>query len=103
MWIDAAATGELAIEGEPLELPSGPGQTNFPVVGFVGADDDLAFWHGRTNEWGWVDLAKLPGAKISYAMTTFRDRQLAPIRKSVWGRAIAEAAPLKNWPLDCSR
>ncbi|AEG04145.1 HesA/MoeB/ThiF family protein [Sinorhizobium meliloti] len=96
MWIDAAATGELAIEGEPLELPSGPGQTNFPVVGFVGADDDLAFWHGRTNEWGWVDLAKLPGAKISYAMTTFRDRQLAPIRKSVWGRAIAEAAPSKT-------
>ncbi len=96
IWIDAAATGELAIEGEPLELPPGPGQTNFPVVGFVGADDDLAFWQGRTNEWGWVDLAKLPGAKISYAMTTFRDRQLAPIRKSVWGRAIAEAAPAKT-------
>ncbi len=96
IWIDAAATGELAIEGEPLELPSGPGQTSFPVVGFVGADDDLAFWHGRTNEWGWVDLAKLPGAKISYAMTTFRDRQLAPIRKSVWGRAVTEVAPAKT-------
>ncbi|WFU10363.1 ThiF family adenylyltransferase [Rhizobium sp. CB3090] len=96
IWIDAAATGELAIEGEPLELPSGPGQTNFPVIGFVGSADDLTFWQDRTNEWGWVDLANLPGAKISYAMTTFRDRQLAPIRKSVWGRAIAEAAPAKT-------
>ncbi|MCB4917927.1 HesA/MoeB/ThiF family protein [Brucella sp. ZJ1_1] len=96
IWIDAAATGELSIEGEPLELPAGPRQTGFPVVGFVGADDDLAFWLGRTNEWGWVDLTKLPGAKLSYAMTTFRDRQLAPIRKSVWGRAIAEAAPAKT-------
>lgn len=96
MWIDAAAMGELAIEGEPLELPSGAGQTSFPVVGFVGANDDLAFWQGRANEWGWVDLAKLPAAKTSYAMTTFRDRQLAPIRESAWGRAIAEATPAKT-------
>ncbi|MHC2215738.1 HesA/MoeB/ThiF family protein [Rhizobium leguminosarum] len=96
MWIDAAAKGELAIEGEPLELPSGPGQTNFPLVGFTGAQDDLAFWQSRTNEWGWVDLAKLPAAKASYAMTTFRDPKSAPIRESGWGRAIAEAAPVKT-------
>ncbi|MBY5439052.1 thiamine biosynthesis protein ThiF [Rhizobium leguminosarum] len=96
IWIDAAAAGELAIEGEPLELPSGPGQTNFPVVGFVGTDDDLTFWRDRINEWGWVDLARLPGAKISYAMTTFRNRQLAPIRKSEWGRTIAGADPAKT-------
>ncbi|MFS8146918.1 ThiF family adenylyltransferase [Rhizobium sp. BR 249] len=96
MWIDAAAMGELAIDGEPLELPPGPGQTNFPVVGFIGAGDDLTFWQGRTNEWGWVDLAKLPAAKTSYAMTTFRDHQSAPIRESPWGRTIAQAAVAKT-------
>ncbi|MBY5660409.1 thiamine biosynthesis protein ThiF [Rhizobium leguminosarum] len=96
IWIDAAAAGELAIAGDPLELPSGPGQTNFPVVGFLGSDDELTFWKDRTGEWGWIDLAKLPGAKISYAITAFHDRQLAPIKKSPWGRAIANAAPAKT-------
>lgn len=95
IWIDAAATGELAVEGEALELPSGPGQASFPVVGFVGADGDLAFWQDRTNEWGWVDLAKLPMAKTTYAMKTFRDRQLAPIRDSKWGCTIAGADSAK--------
>lgn len=96
IWIDAAATGELAIEGEPMELPSGPGQTSFPVVGFVGGDDDLVFWRGRTCEWGWVDLVRLPMAKTTYAMKTFRDPHLAPIRESEWGRTIADAAPTKT-------
>jgi hypothetical protein len=95
IWIDAAASGELAIDGEPLELPSGPGQTSFPVVGFVGAADDLEFWADRNNDWGWVDLARLPGAKASFAMTAFRDQKLVTIRKLEWGRAIAGADPTK--------
>lgn len=93
IWIDAAASGELAIDGEPLELPSGPGQASFPVIGFVGATDDLEFWGDRTNEWGWVDLARLPGAKTAFAMTTFRDGRSAPIRTSEWGRTIAGVDP----------
>jgi hypothetical protein len=96
VWLDAAAAGELAIEGDPLELPSGPGQTTFPVIGFAGSDGDLAFWKDRKGEWGLVDLAKLPGAKISYAMTTFRDRQLASVKVCPWGRAIANASPSRT-------
>jgi hypothetical protein len=92
IWLDAASTSELAIKGEPLELPSGPGHASFPVIGFVGADDDLPFWSARANEWGWVDLAQLPGAKMGYAITTFRDNKLIPIKSSVWGRTIADTA-----------
>ncbi|MDR9762231.1 ThiF family adenylyltransferase [Rhizobium redzepovicii] len=96
IWLDAAASGELAIKGEPLELPSGPGQTSFPVIGFAGSGSDLNFWRDRTSQWGWVDLAKLPGAKISYAMTMFYDLQMGPIRESPWGPAIANVAPAKT-------
>lgn len=89
IWIDCAATGELAVDGEPLELPSGPGMGRFPVIGFVGSDDDVSFWGSRTSTWGWADIAELPSAKSSYAIKAFRDVQRNVIRELRWGRLIS--------------
>lgn len=93
LWIDAAAAEELAVEGEPFELPSGPAQKGFPLIGFVGADDDPSFWIARRNDWGWADLARLPVAQATSAVTVFRDRRHNPIRDQKWGRLIASMKP----------
>ncbi|MDW9627178.1 ThiF family adenylyltransferase [Sinorhizobium meliloti] len=93
LWIDAAATGELAVAGEPFELPAGPGQTGFPVIGFVNSKYDIEFWSARKGTWGWADLAKLPRAVATYAVTSFRDRNLKPIIDLKWGALVSSISP----------
>lgn len=93
LWIDAAAANELVVPGEPFELPSGPGQASFPVIGFVGSEDDLAFWSRRSGEWGWADLAKVPRALETYAVKVFRDSDLSEISPVRWGSFLSSAEP----------
>lgn len=92
-WIDAAASNELVIDGEHFELPSGPGQTSFPVIGFLGSRDELHFWAERNSEWGWADLAKLPRAVSTYVVKTFRDRDRKAILDMRWGALIESLKP----------
>jgi len=89
LWIDAAAIGKLAVAGEPFELPAGPEQGGFPVIGFVSSGSDLAFWSARCGTWGWADIAKLPGASATYAVTTFRDQGMKSIRELEWGELVS--------------
>ncbi|MBO0132207.1 HesA/MoeB/ThiF family protein [Agrobacterium burrii] len=89
LWIDAAATGELAVVGEPFELPAGPEQGGFPLIGFMSSESDVAFWSGRRGTWGWADIAKLPGASATYALTAFRDKEMKPVRELKWGGLIS--------------
>lgn len=93
LWIDAAATNELAVTGEPFELPSGPGQASFPVVGFMEMDSDLAFWSALAGGWGWADLAKFPRAVDTYAIKLFRDQRLAEVNRPDWGNLVSSAEP----------
>lgn len=95
LWLDAAATDTLVLDGDPFELPWRPGAASFPVVGFVGADDDLVFWKQRRSDWGWADIAKLPMASFTYAIKRFRDRQSTTIRQPTWGHHIS-AAPVTH-------
>ena len=93
IWIDSAASNELVMAGEPLELPSGPGQASFPVIGFLGSEDELPFWSARRTEWGWADLAQIPRAASTYAVTTFRDRHLQSILDLQWGALVTSLKP----------
>lgn len=92
-WIDAAASNELVIDGEHFELPSGPGQTSFPVIGFLGSENELDFWAGKAAEWGWADLARLPKALSTYVVKTFRDRDRKVILDLRWGSLINSLEP----------
>lgn len=92
-WIDAGASGELAVPGDPLELPTGPGQNSFPVVGFTSSDEDLQFWQPRNGQWGWADLARLPKSYETYGITHFRDNTHSEIRELKWGRLISTLTP----------
>lgn len=89
VWIDTGASDKLAVLGEPLELPSGPGQTSFPVVGFTSSVDDLQFWQAMNGQWGWADLARLPRSVASYGITAFHSKSQKSIRELKWGRLIA--------------
>jgi hypothetical protein len=91
LWIDAAAANELVVPEEPFELPSGPGQASFPVIGFVGTEDDLSFWPLHMGKWGWADLAKIPRAVETYAVKVFRDRSLNEIFPVTWGSFVSSA------------
>jgi hypothetical protein len=82
-WIDAAATDQLAVAGEPMELPPGLGRLGFPAVGFLGADDDMAFWPAHVGSWGWADIADISTGENTYALTVFRDKDLAPLASSL--------------------
>lgn len=93
MWIDAAAVNELVVAGEPIELPSGPGQACFPVVGFVCTESDFAFWSSRSGEWGWAALAKIARAVETYAVKVFRDRSLNEMFPVSWGSFVSSAEP----------
>lgn len=93
LWIDAAATNELAVNGEPVELPSGPGQASFPVIGFVGSDGDIAFWSAQAGGWGWADLGKIPRAVDTYAIKVFRDQELAEVKRLDWGVLLSSTEP----------
>nr|WP_197980196.1 MULTISPECIES: ThiF family adenylyltransferase [unclassified Rhizobium] len=93
LWIDAAAANELVVPGEPFELPSGPGQASFPVIGFVGTEDDLSFWPAQARKWGWADLAKIPRAVETYAVQVFRDSNLEEIFPVTWGSFVSSAKP----------
>jgi hypothetical protein len=93
LWIDAAATDTLAIAGETFELPSGPGQASFPLIGFMGSEEELGFWAARTTEWGWADLVKLPRAASTYAVTSFRGIDREPIVEAKWGAFISSTSP----------
>ncbi len=92
-WIDAAASNELAMAGEPFELPSGPGQTSFPVIGFIGSKDELELWSARSTEWGWADFTRIPRAASTYAVTAFRDRDLNVILDLQWGALVTSLKP----------
>lgn len=90
-WLDAAATDTLVVDGDAFELPWGARQNSFPVVGFMGSEDDLDYWFTKKNEWGWADLAQLPFAEKTYVITCFRDSQFNPIREPAWGPRAASA------------
>lgn len=96
LWIDAAATNELVVDGEPFELPSGPGQASFPVIGFVGTQNDLSFWPAHVGKWGWADLAKVPQAVGTYAVKVFRDRSLNEVFPVTWGSFVSSVEPTET-------
>jgi len=90
VWLDAAACAKLNEPGEPLELPTGSGLSSFPIVGFTSLADDLPFWNGRHGQWGWADLARLPGSIESYVIKAFQDKERKPIRDVEWGHLISK-------------
>lgn len=93
-WIDAAASGTLAVQGDPLELPAYPGRTTFPVIGFSESPADLIQWEAEENRWGFARIALIPNAKDTSVITEFLDPDGRSVLKIPWTSTLASASSI---------
>ena len=93
VWIDATASGGLAAEGDPLELPARPTDSGFPVIGFNETVVDLPWWDDRIAQWGIAELTALPGSKDASAITKFFDAAGETLRAIPWGSWYVDDQP----------
>lgn len=96
LWIDAAAQGNLATAGDPLELPAFPGQSPFSVFGFKEISDDLLYWKSMTGKWGYVSSSSLPGARGTRFIREFFDCDEKLIRTIEWSPFMRKRARIKD-------
>jgi len=87
-WVDAAATDELLMKGDALELPPLPGASQFPVVGFNEAVARLdAIPDGMT--WGFASTLSVPRSEGLHLITDLRGPDKRVLATARWGKAIA--------------
>lgn len=58
-WIDAAATGTLVEDGDPLELPSFPAPDQSAMLGFRESEDERDWWMEIPEPWGFATILGL--------------------------------------------
>lgn len=83
-WIDAAALDNLAITGDPLELPAFPGSSPYLVIGFNEATSDLPFWVPMVGKWGYVSSSSMPGARGTRYLREFFNCDMKLLRTTKW-------------------
>ncbi|MBZ9801101.1 ThiF family adenylyltransferase [Mesorhizobium sp. ES1-6] len=88
VWIDAAAQSQLMIDGDPLELPMYPIVDISSILGFRETAEDLNWFVGSGQDWGFATISEIPGARASAVVSDFMDPQLRSIRRIPWSTAI---------------
>ena len=88
LWIDAAAQNQLMVPGDPLELPMYPTGDVTSVLGFSEKAEDLIWWTGLDQQWGFASISEVPGARATAVISNFMDPQRRSIRKVDWSIAI---------------
>lgn len=91
-WIDAAATGTLLEEGDPLELPTYPTLEPTRVLGFSERTQDLHWLTGSVYSWGFANISPVPGTRDTAVITGLLDPQRRLLRRITWGAALSIAA-----------
>lgn len=88
LWIDAAATGSLLREGDPLELPIYPAFDTTTVLGFWETPEELNWLIEREETWGFATISGIPGARDTAVVSSFMDPQRRVFRRLGWSKAI---------------
>jgi predicted ThiF/HesA family dinucleotide-utilizing enzyme len=88
VWVDAAAAGRLLEPGDPVELPVYPAADTTTVLGFRETVEDLNWWQGHDETWGFATLSKIPGARGTAVIADFMDPMRRSIRRIPWSNAI---------------
>lgn len=95
-WIDAAASDELLLPGDPFELPMQPNIDDKQVLGFRETADDLDWWVEPDQQWGFATIGLIPGANATGVIADFMDPRLRSIRRIPWSTAI----PIEDQRID---
>ncbi|EPD6202523.1 ThiF family adenylyltransferase [Enterobacter hormaechei] len=95
-WIDAAALGNLATIGDPLELPAFFGQSPFSIIGFIENPHDLSCWETMTGKWGYASSSSLPGARGTRFIREFFGNDERLLRTTEWSPFMRKRAKIKD-------
>lgn len=91
-WLEAAAAGELVQAGDPMELPDFRDRLADGVIGFRESPDGLDRMSGEEARWGYANLAALPGALRTWALSERLDQAGNTLERFDWSSAIAQAS-----------
>jgi hypothetical protein len=87
-WIDAAASGTLVEDGDPLELPSFPALDQSAMLGFRETEEEFDWWTKVPDPWGFATIVDIPGSAGTSVIADFMDSQRHSVRKIEWSEAI---------------
>ncbi|WEK35962.1 MAG: ThiF family adenylyltransferase [Candidatus Pseudobacter hemicellulosilyticus] len=91
-WLTAAATGKLAIPGEPFEMPQIPVAVRSMIV-FNEDDTTFQWWQQQQIRVGHFEIKSIPGITDTFATISFScDKQLLEHK---WGKNIQECKGIK--------
>lgn len=90
-WLGAASCGELALTGEPFELPQYPGDEAAPFAAvFAESTDSFDTWMATGEEFGLVDFYTISRGIDLQIVKAFKTPAGTPILTPAWGRAITK-------------
>ncbi|MEQ5807915.1 ThiF family adenylyltransferase [Alteromonas sp. NFXS44] len=95
-WIDAAALENLAVKGEPLELPAFTGHSAYSQIGFAEKTDELKFWQSMIGKWGYASISVLQGTLDTRYIREFYNSEKKLIRRSEWSPAMCNRPKIKD-------
>ena len=95
-WIDAAAMENLAILGDPLELPAFPKLSPFSVIGFNEVTESLRFWESMTGKWGYASSSSFSGAPGTRFLREFFDCEMQLLRATKWSPFMCKLDSVTN-------
>lgn len=84
-WVDAAASGELLQNGDPLELPAFVKPDLAPSIVF---DAAIASLEPLGCDWGFARTSPVAGGRHVRALVELRNPIGAPIRTAQWSAAV---------------
>ena len=92
-WLEAASRGELALPGEPFELPQYPidGDSPFSAV-FSESTESFATWMETDEEFGLADFYVLRREINLQVIRTFRTLEGKPLLTPAWGRSVTKSS-----------
>ncbi|WP_234251291.1 HesA/MoeB/ThiF family protein [Billgrantia desiderata] len=89
LWIDAAATGNLLMDGDPLELPTYPEIDSTTVLGFWEESEDVHWLAEREDNWGFATISSISGARDTAVISCFMDAERRIFRRFGWSEVIS--------------
>ena len=87
-WLQAAATGDLAREGDPFELPDFC-QKSSPTLAFNETKKNLEAWSRVAESVGLAELISVPGANQVWCLKSFNSLKGRPLVSMEWGEFLS--------------
>lgn len=94
-WLEDASRGELALPGEPFELPDFPIDLSLPFsVAFIESSDSLFMWNEVPEQAGIVEYYVLRRKINLHVVRSFQSLNGHTLIAHEWGRSITDDASL---------